>query len=163
MILGQDHKRLSKRHGAVSVLAYRETGFLPQALTNYLVRLGWSHGDQEIFSLDELIKLFSLEGIGKSAGVFNPEKLLWLNGHYIRGTSERALAEMTRPLLEKEGIQTEAEMLLQAVETVRERSRTLTELVEGVRFYFVDQVVYEPKAARKFLKETTEYFLQNYP
>ena len=153
MILGQDHKRLSKRHGAVSVLAYREEGFLPQALTNYLVRLGWSHGDQEIFPLDELINLFSLEGIGKSAGVFNPEKLLWLNGHYIRGTSERALAEMARPLLEKEGIQTEAETLLQAVETVRERSRTLKELVEGVRFYFVDQVTYEPKAAKKFLKE----------
>ena len=153
MILGQDHKRLSKRHGAVSVLAYREAGFLPQALTNYLVRLGWSHGDQEIFPLDDLINLFSLEGIGKSAGVFNPEKLLWLNGHYIRGTSERALVEMTRPLLEKEGIQTEAETLLPAVETVRERSRTLTELVEGVRFYFVDQVAYEPRAARKFLKE----------
>ena len=153
MILGADHKRLSKRHGAVSVLAYREEGFLPQALTNYLVRLGWSHGDQEIFSSDELVALFSLEGIGKSAGVFNSEKLLWLNGHYIRQAAETELVDMARPLLEAEGIFPDSEKLLQAVGTVRERSRTLKELAEGIRFYFVDRVDYEPKASKKFLKE----------
>lgn len=152
LILGQDHKRLSKRHGSVSVLAYREEGYLPQALTNYLVRLGWSHGDQEIFATDELIRLFSLEGIGKSAGVFNPDKLLWLNGHYIRASSEAFLASQIRLILEKEGLDPPEEKLLMAVKTLKERSRTLKEMAEGVRFYFTDKVTYEPKGEKKFLK-----------
>ena len=152
MILGQDHKRLSKRHGAVSVLAYREEGYLPQALTNYLVRLGWSHGDQEIFTTDELIQLFSLEGIGKSAGVFNPDKLLWLNGHYIRNVSETFLAEQLRPLLDKEGLNPPEKKLLMAIRTLKERSRTLKEMVEGMRFYFTEEITYDPKGERKFLK-----------
>ena len=84
MILGDDGAKLSKRHGAVSVLQYKENGFLPEALINYLVRLGWSHGDQEIFSIDELIELFDLKGINKSASAFNTTKLLWLNNHYIK-------------------------------------------------------------------------------
>ena len=161
MILGQDHKRLSKRHGAVSVLAYRDEGYLPQALTNYLVRLGWSHGDQEIFSLEELIDLFTLEGIGKSAGVFNPEKLLWLNAHYIRASSDEALAEALKPFLDAEGIAPPRERLLMAIKTLKERSRTLKEMAEGMRFYFVDKIEYEPKAAKKFLKATMlPYFSQ---
>ncbi len=152
MILGQDHKRLSKRHGAVSVLAYREEGYLPQALTNYLVRLGWSHGDQEIFTMEELIRFFSLKGIGKSAGVFNPDKLLWLNGYYIRNASDTYLAEQLRPLLGKEGLNPPEETLLKAIGTLKERSRTLKEMVEGMRFYFTETITYEPKGERKFLK-----------
>ena len=152
MILGQDHKRLSKRHGAVSVLAYRDEGYLPQALVNYLVRLGWSHGDQEIFTRDELIGLFNLEGIGKSAGVFNPEKLLWLNAHYIRNTPDSELARQVRPFLEMEGIDPPEDRLLMAIKTVKERSRTLKEMADGMRFYFIDTVTYDPKGERKFLK-----------
>lgn len=84
MILGDDGQKLSKRHGAVSVMQYRDEGYLPEALLNYLVRLGWGHGDQEIFSIEEMIKLFELEQVSKSASAFNTEKLLWLNHHYIR-------------------------------------------------------------------------------
>ncbi len=93
MILGSDKARLSKRHGATSVMAYQEMGYLPEALVNYLVRLGWSHGDQEIFTMEELIRAFSLEAVGKSAAVFNPEKLLWLNQHYIMAYPEERLVE----------------------------------------------------------------------
>jgi len=162
MILGEDHKRLSKRHGAVSVLAYRDEGYLPQALTNYLVRLGWSHGNQEIFSLHELIDLFTLEDIGKSAGIFNPEKLLWLNSHYIRSSSEEDLAGALRPYLEAEGLTTPTrDRLLMAIKTLKERSRTLKEMAAGMRFYFTDKIEYEPKAAKKFLKPAIlPYFSQ---
>ncbi len=161
MILGQDHKRLSKRHGAVSVLAYREEGYLPQALTNYLVRLGWSHGDQEIFSKEELIDLFDLKGIGKSAAVFNPDKLLWLNGHYIRSISEEDLADKVRPFLLRENLTFSEEKLVMAVRTLKERSRTLKEMAEGMRFYFVKRLEYDAKAAKKFLKPAlVPYFTQ---
>ena len=90
LILGLDRARLSKRHGATSVTAYRDMGYFPEALSNYLVRLGWSHGDQEIFSRDELIEKFSLDAVGKSAGVFNPEKLLWLNFHYLKNRDRKS-------------------------------------------------------------------------
>ena len=89
MIMGSDKTRLSKRHGATSVMAYKDMGYLPEAMVNYLVRLGWSYGDQEIFTLDELIAFFTLESVGKSAAIFNPEKLLWLNQHYIKESSSR--------------------------------------------------------------------------
>ena len=98
MILGRDKTRLSKRHGATSVMAYKEMGFLPEALVNYLVRLGWSHGDQEIFSLSQLVELFSLDTVGKSPAVFNPEKLLWLNAHYIKDADSDRLLEEMKPL-----------------------------------------------------------------
>ena len=97
MILGADKARLSKRHGATSVMAYEEMGYLPEALVNYLVRLGWSHGDQEIFSMDELVSLFTLDSVGKSPAVFNPEKLLWLNQHYIKEYPDTRLAEAMKP------------------------------------------------------------------
>jgi len=100
MILGADKTRLSKRHGATSVLAYQEMGYLPEALVNYLVRLGWSYGDQEIFSMDELIRYFTLDNVGKSAAVFNPEKLLWLNQHYIKEGDTDRLARLLIPFLE---------------------------------------------------------------
>src|SRR5512138_1421568 len=109
MILGKDGTKLSKRHGAMSVMAYQEMGYLPEAMVNYLVRLGWSHGDQEIFSIDELKACFSLDHIGKSAGKFDPDKLLHLNAHYIKTGDPARIAGLLVPFLSKLGIGTEAD------------------------------------------------------
>ncbi len=111
MILGADKARLSKRHGATSVMAYKDMGYLPQALVNYLVRLGWSHGDQEVFTKEELIRNFSLENVGKSAAVFNQEKLNWLNGVYIRQEKPEILAELLLPFLEGKGLKPRSQEL----------------------------------------------------
>ncbi len=152
MILGADKTRLSKRHGATSVMAYKEMGYLPQALTNYLARLGWSHGDQEIFSLDEMKQLFDLAQVGRSAGVFNPEKLNWLNSHYIKETPPAELAELMWPYLKAKGYpKPGAETLLKITLTVRERGKTLVELAEKAEFYFQDPPPLDAKAAAKFL------------
>jgi len=158
MILGSDKARLSKRHGATSVQAYREMGYLPEALLNYLVRLGWSFGDQEIFSKQELMEKFSFDNVGKAAAVFNPEKLLWMNSQYIIGSSSKQLAEIVIPFLVKENIISEGEALdmswlERAVETLRERSRTLIELAQSLRYYIAEEVEYEEKAREKFLNE----------
>jgi len=161
MILGDDKTRLSKRHGATSVMAYRDMGYLPEALVNYLVRLGWSHGDQEIFSKEEMIELFDLGTVGKSAAVFNPEKLLWLNQHYIQLGDRARLARETRPLLEKMGIDVkDMTFLEQVVDDLKSRSRTLVEMAESGSFYFRDEIEYEEKAAQKFLKEEYAGHLQ---
>ena len=152
MILGQDRTRLSKRHGAASVLAYRDMGYLPQALLNALARLGWSYGDQEKFSIEELIDKFSLENVGKSAGIFNSEKLLDLNAQYIREAQTPYLAEALIPFLQKLGYtDLDKERVCQAVETLKMRSRTLVEMAEGARFYFQERMTYEEKGDRKFL------------
>ncbi len=153
MILGSDRTRLSKRHGATSVLAYKEMGFLPHALLNALVRIGWSYGDQEKFTLDELIEKFSLEGVGKSAGIFNMEKLLDMNGQYIRESSTPQIAGLLMPFLAKLGFQQpDGRKVEQAVETLKARSRTLVEMAESARFYFEETIAFEPKAEAKFLK-----------
>ncbi len=157
MLLGADKTRLSKRHGATSVMAYKDMGYLPDALVNYLVRLGWSYGDQEVFTKDELIKYFSLENIGKSAAVFNPEKLLWLNSQYIIKEDAKTLAEMAIPFLIKEGIISEGqeldmEWLSRAVNSLKERVRTLVELANSLRYYILEYVEIDPKAKEKFLK-----------
>jgi glutamyl-tRNA synthetase len=152
MILGADKARLSKRHGATSVMAYQEMGYLPEALVNYLVRLGWSHGDQEIFSLDELIRLFSLESVGKSAAVFNPEKLLWLNQHYIQEYQGDKLVENMIPFWLARGFEpSDRDYMRQVVENLRTRSKTLLEMADASAFYFQDKVDYDPDAAGKFL------------
>jgi glutamyl-tRNA synthetase len=152
MILGPDRTRLSKRHGATSVLAYRDMGYLPQALLNALARVGWSYGDQEKFSLIELIEKFSLENVGKSAGIFNMEKLLDLNAQYIRETPTEELAHDLLPFLEKAGCRNlDPGQILDAAETLKPRSKTLVEMAEGARFYFVDEVTYDPAAADRFL------------
>lgn len=154
MILGSDKTRLSKRHGATSVMAYKEMGYLPHALVNYLARLGWSHGDQEIFSIQELIDKFSLENVGKSSGVFNPEKLLWLNHHYIKEAKSDELAKLLIPFLEAKGYKIQAdERLPNIVKTVQERSKTLVEMADAAEFYFKEDIVYEEKAAQKFLTQ----------
>jgi glutamyl-tRNA synthetase len=156
MILGADKARLSKRHGATSVMAYQEMGYLPEALVNYLVRLGWSHGDQEIFSLEELVAAFSLESVGKSAAVFNPEKLLWLNQHYIMACPEERLVELMLPFWRERGFAVgERPFITKVTADLRTRAKTLMEMAEASAFYFVEQVVYDPEAAAKFL--TPEY------
>jgi glutamyl-tRNA synthetase len=158
MILGADKTRLSKRHGATSVMAYRDMGYLPEALLNYLVRLGWSYGDQEIFSQEELIKYFSFENVGKAAAVFNPEKLLWLNGQYIMRMSPEKLADLVIPFLALEKVVSEGraidkEWLSRAIKTLQERSRTLVELAQSLRYYIAEEVEYDEKARSKFLNQ----------
>jgi glutamyl-tRNA synthetase len=152
MILGADKARLSKRHGATSVMAYKEMGYLPQALVNYLVRLGWSYGDQEVFAKEELIEKFSLESVGKSAAVFNTEKLMWLNGLYIRQEKPETLAEMLLPFLEARGLKPRSlSWLTEITKTLRERSKTLVEMVDQAEFYFRSDFVSDEKAAKKHL------------
>jgi glutamyl-tRNA synthetase len=153
MILGPDRTRLSKRHGATSVLAYRDMGYLPQAFLNALARLGWSYGDQEKFSLEELIDKFSLQDVGKSAGIFNGEKLLDLNAQYIRESETSDLVKALMPFLEDQGYtDLNEEKVYLAVETLKMRSRTLAEMAEGARFYFQEEITYEEKGDKKFLK-----------
>ncbi len=152
MILGADKKRMSKRHGATSVMAYKDQGFLPEALVNYLVRLGWSCGDEEIFSMADLIEKFSLDGVGRSAGVFNPEKLLWLNSHYLKTGDARRLAELLRPFLQEENIAVDGGPdLVAVVRSLQERASTLVEMARGAVFYYQDELEFDAKAAAKFL------------
>lgn len=139
MILGQDGKRLSKRHGAVSVLQYRDDGYLPEALLNYLVRLGWSYGDQEIFSKQEMINLFDIKKLSKSPGAFNPEKLLWLNQHYLKTSDPEYIAQQLAWQMKKAGVDiSKGPKLTEIVLALRERAKTLVEMVEKSRFFFED-------------------------
>jgi len=156
MILGADKSRLSKRHGATSVMAYRDTGHLPEAMVNYLVRLGWSYGDQEIFTMEELIGKFAIEDVGKSAGVFNPDKLLWLNAHYIKNGNPDRLAGLLAPFLKERGVdQIDRPALPAVVKTLQERARTLLEMADGAVFYYKGDFSYDPQAAEKLLKPGT--------
>ncbi len=152
MILGADKSRLSKRHGATSVLAYRDMGFLPDALINFLSRIGWAHGDEEIFSREELIQKFSLDHVGKSGGVFNQEKLLWLNNHYLKNYGEETLATLVRPFVEKLGlVLPEGPKFLKAIALVKERAKTLVDLANDLKFFLVDTVEIDPEAEQKVL------------
>ncbi len=153
MVLGHDRTRLSKRHGAMSVTAYRDMGYLPQALLNYLVRLGWSYGDQEFFTIDELIDKFTLENIGRSAGIFDQEKLLALNADHIKAMPPRKLGRHLLPFLKERGFEAKDDSYLEGViKTLNLRSKTLLEMADGAVFYFQDAVSYDEKAAKKFLK-----------
>ncbi|AIA56135.1 MULTISPECIES: glutamate--tRNA ligase [Acidithiobacillus] len=140
MILGPDKQKLSKRHGAVSVLEYREEGYLPEALLNFLLRLGWAHGDQEVFSIAEMIDLFRIEEVHRAASAFNPEKLLWLNAQHIQALTAAELAERLRPYLLREGIDAaclQAGPDLEAVVlALRERAKTLVEMARGALFFY---------------------------
>jgi glutamyl-tRNA synthetase len=150
MILGSDGAKLSKRHGAVSVLEYRDQGFLPEAVLNYLVRLGWSHGDQEFFSIEEMKSLFDIVDVNKSAAAFNFEKLAWLNQqHMVRAPTAR-IAPVLRWHLEREGVQTADEAQLeQIVLAQRERAKTLREMALNSVFFFRAPGAYDEKAVRK--------------
>ncbi|MFP4474576.1 MAG: glutamate--tRNA ligase [Desulfatibacillaceae bacterium] len=153
MVLGPDKKRLSKRHGATSVFEYRDMGYLPDALINYLVRLGWSHGDQEFFTREDLVEKFDLTHLGTSAGVFDPEKLLALNAEHIRAADSGDLASLLPYFLEKEGVAAEPDAYTRAVvEQLKPRSKTLVEMAKGAVFYYADDFKYEEKGAKKFLK-----------
>ncbi|MBA3563317.1 MAG: glutamate--tRNA ligase [Gammaproteobacteria bacterium] len=156
LILGPDGSRLSKRHGAVSVLLYRQEGYLPEALLNYLVRLGWSHGDQEIFSLDEMIELFDIADVNKAAATFDPDKLLWLNQHYIMRCPADRLGRELGWQLERLGIRTTDGPPLEAVAAAqRERAKTLSEMARASRFFYEAIEAYDEKAARKNLNADT--------
>jgi glutamyl-tRNA synthetase len=150
MILGSDGAKLSKRHGAVSVLDYRDQGFLPEAVLNYLVRLGWSHGDQEFFSIEEMKSLFDLVDVNKSAAAFNFEKLAWLNQQHMMRAPAARIAPVLRWHLEREGIQAADEAQLeQIVLAQRERAKTLREMAQSSVFFFRAPVAYDEKAVRK--------------
>ncbi len=153
MILDEQGAKLSKRHGAANLLNYREEGYLPEALLNYLVRLGWSHGDQEIFSIDEMIALFDLDDINKSASSINPDKLLWLNQHYIKEGDPEHVARHLAWHMEKQGINTDNGPSLPAIVTaLSERSKTLVEMAQSSRYFFEDFADFDEKAAKKNLK-----------
>lgn len=153
MILGSDKARLSKRHGATSVMAYRDMGYLPEALINYLVRLGWSHGDDEIFSSGEMIEKFDINGVGRSASVFNPDKLNWLNAHYIKTGDPERLADLLLPHLSSRGIGTlTGPDLMAVVMTLKERAQTLEEMADRALFYYEAPRSYDEAALAKFDK-----------
>ena len=154
MILGSDKARLSKRHGATSVIDYRDMGFLPEALMNYLVRLGWSHGDDEIFSRDEMIQKFDINSVGRSASVFNTEKLLWLNAHYIKNADSERIADLLLPHLSKRQVTTlGGPDLMQVVKTLQERAQTLEEMADRAVFYYNAPQEYDQAALARFEKE----------
>jgi glutamyl-tRNA synthetase len=152
MILGPDGAKLSKRHGAVSVLQYEEEGFLPDALLNYLVRLGWSHGDQEVFTRAEMIAAFDIHDVNKAASAFNPEKLLWLNQQHMMRAAPATLVPHLRAQLRRLGVDSSDPGLLEGVILAqRERAKTLKEMAHNSRFFFVDTIEVDPKAAAKHL------------
>ena len=161
MIHGADKTKLSKRHGATSVEAYRNDGYLPEAMINYLTRLGWSHGDEEIFSKEELIEKFTLDNVGKSPAVFNPEKLQWLNAHYIKEKPAKEIAQLILPLMNKNGFNAEYDnKLLMIIEQLRERSKTLNDFVSQSSYFYNEVTEYEEKAKNKFLTEDTKPILK---
>jgi glutamyl-tRNA synthetase len=152
MILGPDGAKLSKRHGAVSVLQYEEEGYLPDALLNYLVRLGWSHGDQEVFTREEMIAAFDIHDVNKAASAFNPEKLLWLNQQHMMRAEPASLIPHLRAQLRRVGVDSDDQNLLEGVILAqRERAKTLKEMAQNSRFFFIDRVEIDPKAAAKHL------------
>jgi len=165
MILGQDKSRLSKRHGATSALVYRDMGYLPDAMINYLARLGWSHGDQEIFSREELIKYFSFDSVHTSAAVFDADKLSWLNEHYIKSTPPEELVPHLEPHLIKTGVlEKDHGLSLQEIARVipclNERAKTLVEMAEKSAFFFKKEVEFDEKARSKFLTEEARPLLE---
>lgn len=161
MILGEDGSRLSKRHGAVGVMQYRDDGYLPEAVLNYLVRLGWSNGDQEIFSIDEMVNLFRLENVNRAPSTFNTEKLQWLNQQYIKSVPMPRLIETLQWHLDKAGIDTAAGPELERLlPELRERANSLVVLAESCRMFYQDFDAYNEGAAKKHLKVSAAEALQ---
>jgi len=164
LILGPDREKLSKRHGAASISEFMEMGYLPEALVNYLVRLGWSHGDQEIFSLEEVLEHWRLEDVGKSPAVFDHQKLEWLNGQWMKRVPSGEIARRLIPFLEKTGFvdqdrAPDLEWLEKLVLTLRERSLTLVEMAGKADFYF-EELPYEAEPAQKFLTTDIESLME---
>ena len=162
MILGPDKAKLSKRHGALSVMEYKVMGYLPEALVNYLARLGWSHGDQEIFSREELINLFSTGNLGNSPSVFDIKKLEWLNAHYIKESAPERLAALLPDFIaEQDGLNLAPAYLASIVPLLQPRAKTLVEMADMARFFLLptDRVVYEEKAVADQLKPESRALL----
>jgi glutamyl-tRNA synthetase len=153
MILGKDKSRLSKRHGATSVQAFRDAGYVADAMVNYLARLGWSHGDQEVFSRAELVELFDVKDVASSGAVFDVTKLEWLSQHYLKAMDGRRLAELVEPFVRAAGLTPPADLsrFVGMLDTLRERAKTLVEMVAQGRFYFEAPPAYDAKAAPKLL------------
>lgn len=163
MILGQDRTRLSKRHGATSVMAYEEAGYLSDAFVNYLSRLGWGHGDQEIFTRQELIDFFDIPAINKTAAVFDPVKLDWVNAQWMKMTPSEELARLLRPRLAKRGWPVEdksEDWLVALVNLTKERTKTLEEMADYSRFFFDVELAYDPESVEKFLTPETRPILE---
>jgi glutamyl-tRNA synthetase len=161
MILGDDGKKLSKRHGAVSVMQYRDDGYLPEAVLNYLVRLGWSHGDQEVFSLEEMKTLFSLEEVSKSASAFNTEKLNWLNQHYIKSLDTEYVGSYLQWHMSEQNIDTSnGPSLIELINIQGERVKTLKELAQISRYFYEDFTAFDEKAAKKHLRPVAKVALE---
>ncbi|NOQ17355.1 MAG: glutamate--tRNA ligase, partial [Methyloprofundus sp.] len=161
MILGDDGARLSKRHGAVGVMQYRDDGYLPEALLNYLVRLGWSHGDQEIFSRDEMLEFFELSQVNVSASAFNTEKLLWINHQYIMNSEPELVAKHLEWHMQQRGIDVaNGPALIDIVKAQRERSKTLVEMADASIYFYKDFTEYDAKADKKNFKQGTDAVLQ---
>jgi glutamyl-tRNA synthetase len=161
MILGPDGAKLSKRHGAVSVLQYEEEGYLPDALLNYLVRLGWSHGDQEVFTREEMIALFDISDVNKSASAFNPDKLMWLNQQHLVRSSPASIVPHLQSQLRRLGVENNDQGLLEGVIVAqRERAKTLKEMAANSLFFFKDELVFDAKAVQKHLTAEAGVLLQ---
>jgi glutamyl-tRNA synthetase len=161
MVLGSDGARLSKRHGAKSVLEYKEAGFLPKALINYLARLGWGYGDQEYFTVEELIEKFDLQSVNLSPARFDQDKLLAINAYWIKNSDNKYLLEHLKYFLKSYDLNKfSEEYLLSAIETVKTRSKTLVEMAEMIEFYLVEEVSYDLDGAKKFLVSEIKPLLQ---
>ena len=156
MILGEDKTRLSKRHGAKSVLEYRDMGILPIALVNYLLRLGFSYGDKEIFAQDEMIKYFSLDRLNKSAAVFNPDKLIWVNAEHMKIMEPKAILVHLKDFLDKKCFEFSDDYLIEAIKTRQTKAQTLVELASEIKFYCVEPQEYEEKGIKKYLKNSVK-------
>lgn len=162
MILGNDGKRMSKRHGAVSVSAYEEQGYLPEALLNYLVRLGWAHGDQEVFTKQEMIDLFSLQGVNKSAAAFDIDKFQWLNQQYLKSTADASLADLLKQKYVAKNITIKSDEQLEHVVSIqKERVKTINELADCSEYFFSDFAEYDEKSAKKHFKPASLKVLQS--
>lgn len=161
MILGDDGKKLSKRHGAVSVMQYRDDGYLPEAVLNYLVRLGWSHGDQEIFSVDEMVKLFSLDDVNKAASAFNTEKLNWLNQHYMKSLPvERVVPYLQWHFTDQAIDVSRGPALEKLIPLMADRVKTLKEMAEQSRYFYEEYEAFDEAAAKKHLRPVAREALE---
>lgn len=161
MILGNDGQRLSKRHGAVGVMQYRDDGYLPEALLNYLVRLGWSHGDQEVFSREELVQFFEIEDINRAPSNFSPDKLLWLNQHYIKTLPAERIAEELQWHLQQQSLDiSTGPAITEVIEAQRERAKTLVELVAASRYFYEPISSYDEAGVKKQVSPDTPHYLQ---
>jgi glutamyl-tRNA synthetase len=163
LIHGKDRARLSKRHGATALLEYKDQGFLPEALMNYLARLGWAHGDDEIFSGDELIEKFDLPNVGKSPAIFDMDKLLWLNDHYMKSLPVELIADRLKPFIAGQGHAVPGSAkLIQIIRNLLGRAKTLKEMAEMARFFFGEEIEYEPAARAKFLTQSARPILERF-